>query len=57
MLGSLFNKVTGAFDFRISFGKTLVAFDFDEKLETKHWTNNYILSLVQRPLSAPALCG
>ena len=32
MLGSLFNEVTGAFDFRISFGKTLVAFDFDEKL-------------------------
>ena len=43
-----------AFDFRICFGKTLNAFDFDEN--TKRCTSSYVISRVKR-LSSPALCG
>ena len=43
-----------AFDFRICFGKTLIAFNFDENL--KPCTSNYVVSRVKR-LSSAALCG
>ena len=45
---------SGASDFRIYFGKTLVAFYFDEK-QTKHCTNDYVISRVKR-LSLLQLC-
>ena len=43
-----------AFDFRICFGKTLIASDFDEKL-TKRCRSNYVISRV-KSLSSPVLC-
>ena len=36
------------FDFRMCFGKTSVAFDFDEKL-TKSAAQNYVISCFKRP--------
>ena len=45
-----------AFNFRICFGKTLVAFDFDEKTHTKSVAQNYVISRVKR-LSSLAFCG
>ena len=45
-----------AFNFRICFGKTLIASDFDKKTYTKRCTSNYVISRVKR-LSSPALCG
>ena len=49
----LYYHVTKQFDYRICFGKTLVAFDFDEKF-TQSVTQ--IISRVKR-LSLPAPCG
>ena len=45
---------SSAFDFRICFGKTLIASDFDEKL-TKRCRSNYVISRV-KSLSSPVLC-
>ena len=46
---------TSAFDFRICFGETLLAFYFDE-IYTKCCTNNNVISPVKR-LYLPALCA
>ena len=45
-----------AFDFRICFGKTLIASDFDKKTYTKRCTSNYVISRV-KSLSSSALCS
>ena len=45
-----------AFNFRICFGKTLIASNFDKKTYTKRCTSNYTKSYVKR-LSSPALCS